>query len=94
MAISVVRLCAVAGALAALFNSEQGLGKEFLDGLHAIGYIFVPVAGIMASVPRLSQLVRTVAGPVYATMGADPAMAATTFLAVDMGGRSSTKADS
>lgn len=84
--ISVVMLCAVAGAIASLFDSEKGLGKEFLDGLHAIGYIFVPVAGIMASVPLLSQLVRTVAGPVYATMGADPAMAATTFIAVDMGG--------
>jgi ethanolamine transporter len=84
--ISVVMLCAVVGAIASLFDSEQGLGKEFLDGLHAIGYIFVPVAGIMAAVPLLSKLVSSVAGPVYATLGADPAMAATTFIAVDMGG--------
>jgi ethanolamine transporter len=84
--ISVVMLCAVAGAIASLFDSEKGLGKEFLDGLHAIGYIFVPVAGIMAAVPLLSKLVSAVAGPVYAAMGADPAMASTTFIAVDMGG--------
>ena len=84
--ISVVLCCAVAGAVASLFDSRQGLGKEFLDGLHAIGYIFVPVAGVMAAIPLLSQLVRAVAGPVYAAVGADPAMAATTFIAVDMGG--------
>lgn len=84
--ISVVLCCAVAGATASLFDGQHGLGKEFLDGLHSIGYIFVPVAGVMAAIPLLSQLVRVVAGPVYSGMGADPAMAATTFIAVDMGG--------
>src|SRR5260370_23841362 len=84
--ISVVMCCAVAGVVASMFDSEQGMGKEFLDGLHAIGYIFVPVAGIMAAIPLLSQLVRAVVGPVYSAVGADPAMAATTFIAVDMGG--------
>jgi len=84
--ISVIMCCAVAGAVASLFDGERGLGKEFLDGLHAIGYIFVPVAGVMAAIPLLSQLVRAVAGPTYAAVGADPSMAATTFIAVDMGG--------
>ena len=84
--ISLVMFCAVVGAMASLLDSEKGLGKEFLDGLHAIGYIFVPVAGIMAAVPLLSHLIRTLAGPVYSSIGADPAMAATTFIAVDMGG--------
>jgi ethanolamine transporter len=84
--ITVVMACAVAGALASLVDRERGLGKEFLDGLHAIGYIFVPVAGIMAAVPYLSRFVPDVFGPVFAAVGADPAMAATTFIAVDMGG--------
>lgn len=84
--ISVVLCCAVAGAIASVVDAQRGLGKEFLDGLHTIGYIFVPVAGVMAAIPLLSQLVRVVAGPVYSTLGADPAMAATTFIAVDMGG--------
>lgn len=84
--ISVVMCCAIAGALAAAVDSERGLGKEFLDGLHAIGYIFVPVAGIMAALPLLSKLVRLLAGPAYSAAGADPALAATTFIAVDMGG--------
>jgi ethanolamine transporter len=84
--ISIVMLCAVAGALASLRDDEKGLGKEFLEGLHAIGYIFIPVAGIMASIPFLSQLVQVVFGPTFAAIGADPAMAATSIIAVDMGG--------
>jgi ethanolamine transporter len=84
--ITVVLLCALAGAIAALFNEEKGLGKEFVEGLRAIGYIFIPVAGIMAAVPYLSQLLEAVVGPAFSQIGADPAMAATTVIAVDMGG--------
>jgi ethanolamine transporter len=49
--ISLVMACAAAGAVASPIDDEKGLGKEFLEGLDAIGYIFVPVAGIMASIP-------------------------------------------
>ncbi len=48
--------------------------------------IFIPVAGIMASIPFLSPAIETVCGPAFEMVGADPAMAATTFIAVDMGG--------
>ncbi len=84
--ITMVMACAAAGAIAAVRDDEKGLGKEFLEGLHAIGFIFVPVAGIMAAVPYLAQLIRVVLGPAFSAIGADPAMAATTFIAVDMGG--------
>lgn len=84
--IGVVLASALLGAIAACWDDEQGLGKEFLEGIYAIGYIFLPVAGIMASVPFLTMLVQRVFGPVFAAIGADPAMAATTFIAADMGG--------
>ena len=84
--ISIVLACAVAGAIAACKDDEKGLGKEFLEGIYAIGYIFLPVAGIMASIPFLTALIETVLKPIYVFIGADPAMAATTFIAVDMGG--------
>jgi ethanolamine transporter len=84
--ILVVMACAAAGAVASLRDSEEGLGREFLEGLRAIGYIFVPVAGIMASIPYLLYLVRAVVRPVFAALGADPAMAVTSVIAVDMGG--------
>lgn len=84
--IYIIMACAIAGAFAYLRNEEEGLGKEFVEGLYSIGPIFVPVAGIMASIPYLSAFIKTVFGPLFGTMGADPAIAATTFIAVDMGG--------
>lgn len=76
----------VAGAVAAIRDDEHGMGKEFKEGLHAIGPIFIPVAGIMASIPYLSEFIKAVIGPVFDLVGASPAMAATTVIAVDMGG--------
>ncbi|HSK99585.1 MAG TPA: ethanolamine utilization protein EutH [Rubrobacteraceae bacterium] len=76
----------VAGAVAAIRDDEHGMGREFKEGLHAIGPIFIPVAGIMASIPYLSRFIEAVVGPVFGLVGASPAMAATTVIAVDMGG--------
>lgn len=84
--IYIIMACAVAGAVASVRDPESGLGKEFVEGLYAIGPIFIPVAGIMASIPYLSEFIRIIAGPVFATVGADPAIAATSLIAVDMGG--------
>ncbi|MCP2251326.1 ethanolamine transporter [Prauserella aidingensis] len=76
----------VIGAVASIRDDEHGLGKEFKEGLHSIGAIFIPVAGIMAAIPYLSALVESVAGPLFDAIGADPAIAATSLIAVDMGG--------
>lgn len=84
--IYIVMACAIAGAIASLIDEERGLGKEFLEGFRAIGPIFIPVAGIMASIPYLSALIRDLLGPTFDALGADAAMAATTVIAVDMGG--------
>lgn len=86
LVIALVMACSFAGAVASLRDDRSPLGKEFIEGLHAIGPIFVPVAGIMASVPFLSQAVRSLLGPVYASIGADPALASTSLIATDMGG--------
>ncbi|WP_453990029.1 ethanolamine utilization protein EutH [Bacillus nitroreducens] len=84
--IYIIMLCAVAGAVAAIRNSDDGLGAQFMEGLHAVGHIFVPAAGIMASIPYLSWFIDKVFGPVFSAIGADPAIAATSILATDMGG--------
>lgn len=78
--------CAVAGAIASAIKPESELGQQFVAGVDSIGPIFLPVAGIMASAPYLTAFVKGVFGPTYGALGADPAMAATTFIAVDMGG--------
>mgnify|MGYP001298833537 CR=1 FL=1 len=88
----IIMACALAGAIASIFDSDKGLGREFLEGIYSIGPIFVPVAGIMASQPYLAQIISAVFGPTFASIGADPASAATTIIAVDMGGYQLAKA--
>ncbi|MBC2886313.1 ethanolamine utilization protein EutH [Ochrobactrum sp. CM-21-5] len=84
--IYIIMACAIAGAIASIRDNEKGLGKEFIEGLHSIGPIFIPVAGIMASIPFLSSFISTMVGPLFNALGADPALAATTIIAADMGG--------
>ena len=82
----IIMACALAGAVASAIKPESELGRQFVAGIDSIGPIFLPVAGIMASAPYLTAFVSTVFGPAYGALGADPAMAATTFIAIDMGG--------
>jgi len=80
------------GALAAIRDDRQGLGAEFVAGIQTIGQLFIPIAGVMASVPFLTVLIEKTAGPLFGALGADPAMAVTTMLSVDMGGYQLTHA--
>lgn len=82
----IIMVCAFLGALGAIRNPEVGIGKEFMDGMHTVGHIFVPAAGIMAAIPYLTVFINTFVSPFYEIIGADPAIAATAILASDMGG--------
>lgn len=84
--IYIIMACAVVGAFAAIYNPDEGLGKEFMEGIHSTGYIFVPAAGIMASIPYLTIVIENVFGPFFDILGSDPALAATFIIASDMGG--------
>lgn len=74
------------GAGAYISKPTSALGREFKEGILSIGHIFLPVAGVMTLVPVLVQIVNVTAAPVYAWFHADPALAAGTFIAGDMGG--------
>ena len=82
----IIMVCALAGAISSVIKPEGELGRQFVAGIDTIGPIFLPVAGIMASAPYLTTFITAVFGPAFNLVGADPAMAATTFIAVDMGG--------
>ena len=82
----IIMACAVAGAVASIVKENSELGNEFVEGINSVGPIFLPVAGIMAAAPFITAFVSSVFGPLFQAVGADPAMAATTFIAVDMGG--------
>lgn len=84
--IYIIMICAVIGAFGAIRNPEIGVGKEFMEGIFTIGPIFANSAGIMASIPFISKFIENVFGPFFNKIGADPAIAATSILATDMGG--------
>lgn len=84
--IYVIMACAVIGAIASILNAESELGKEFNAGIHSIGPIFIPVAGIMAAIPFISSFISQWIGPLFTAMGADPGIAGPIFIASDLGG--------
>lgn len=86
LVIYLIMISAFLGCAASIINEESELGNQFLAGVKSIGDIFLPVAGIMASAPYLTKIVHKIFGNIYSVFGADPSMAATTFIAVDMGG--------
>lgn len=53
--IYLIMLGAVLGALASILRPESGLGREFVNGIHAIGPVFLAQAGIMVAIPYLSR---------------------------------------
>ena len=77
---------AVLGALDRILGNRIGLGKEFEEGILAMGSLALAMVGIIALAPVLANLLRPVVVPVYGFLGADPAMFAGTILACDMGG--------
>lgn len=84
--IAVMAAFAVAGAIDRIFGNRWGLGKEFEEGILAMGSLALAMVGIVCLAPVLAGLLRPVIVPVFAFLGADPAMFAGTILACDMGG--------
>ncbi|WP_417142564.1 ethanolamine utilization protein EutH [Raoultibacter massiliensis] len=82
----IVMICAIVGCAASVIKPESELGQQWQFGIEAIGSLFLSVAGVWASIPYLKAFISAVFGPAYAAIGADPALAATTFIASDMGG--------
>lgn len=86
LVIGLIMVAAAAGCLASIFCKKSPLGEEFLKGVGTLGTLLIPVAGVMASMPFLCTFVLKVLGPFFSFFGADPAMAASTLIASDMGG--------
>lgn len=82
---------AVFGALDRIFGNQYGLGREFENGLQAMGSLMLAMAGIVTLAPILAAGLKPVVVPVFKFLGADPAMFAGSILACDMGGGSLAK---
>ena len=77
---------AVLGAIDRVFGNRWGLGKEFEEGILAMGSLALAMVGIVCLAPVLADVLKPVVVPVFGMLGADPAMFAGTILACDMGG--------
>ena len=84
--IAVMAVFAVLGALDRIFGNRLGLGREFENGILAMGSLAMAMIGIICLAPALASVLKPFVVPVYNFLGADGAMFAGTILACDMGG--------
>ena len=84
--IAVMAGFAALGAIDRIFGNRWGLGKEFEEGILAMGSLALAMVGIVSLAPVLANVLKPVVVPIYGFLGADPAMFAGTILACDMGG--------
>ena len=84
--IALMAVFAVLGAVDRLLGNPFGLGKEFEEGIQAMGSLAMAMLGIITLAPVLAAVLKPIVVPVFGLLGADPAMFAGTILACDMGG--------
>lgn len=84
--ICIMAIFAVLGGLDRIFGNRFGLGKEYEEGILAMGSLALAMVGVITLAPVLADVLMVAVGPVFRLLGADPAMLAGTVLACDMGG--------
>ena len=84
--IAVMAWFAILGAVDRIIGNRFGLGKEFEEGILAMGSLALAMVGIVSLAPVLASLLKPVVVPLFGFLGADPAMFAGSILACDMGG--------
>ena len=77
---------AALGALDRILGNRFGIGKEFEEGITAMGSLAMAMIGVITLAPVLAAVLRPVVVPVFSFLGADAAMFAGSILACDMGG--------
>lgn len=84
--IAIMAAFAVLGALDRIIGNRFGIGKEFEEGILAMGSLAMAMIGVITLAPVLAAILKPVVVPVFSFLGADPAMFAGSILACDMGG--------
>ena len=86
--IGIMAVFALLGALDRIAGNRLGLGKEFEEGILAMGSLALAMIGVITLAPVLAAVLKPVVVPLFSFLGADPAMFAGSILASDMGGGS------
>ncbi len=82
----VMAVFAVLGGLDRILGNRFGLGRQFEEGILAMGSLALAMVGVISLAPVLAAVLKPVVVPVFSFLGADAAMFAGTLLACDMGG--------
>ena len=82
----IIMICAVLGVIGAIKDEKNGIGKEFMTAFEQLGIIFIPFAGMLASMPYIEKFVIFIFGGIFEKIGADIAIAGALIMAPDMGG--------
>ena len=84
--IAVMAAFVALGALDRISGNRFGIGKEFEEGILAMGSLAMAMIGVICLAPVLAAVLKPVVVPVFGLLGADAAMFAGSILACDMGG--------
>lgn len=76
----------VIGVIDKIFQLNKGYGKAFDEGFLAMGPLALVMIGMIMASPVIADVAMPIVGPVFALLGADPAMISGMLLAIDMGG--------
>lgn len=81
----IMMVCCVIGGVAYAIDETSDLGSAFMEGLHVMANMFIPICGLMAAVPFVSDFIVQVIGPVFGLIGADPVVASAFVFPPDCG---------
>ncbi len=81
----IMMACLLAGCAAHLVKPESELGNKFVEGVSAIGPVFLQVGGIFAALPVISSFISKYLGSFFQSIGMDPSMAPNLILSADSG---------
>ena len=84
--IAVMAAFAGLGAVDRILGNKFGIGKQFEEGILAMGSLAMAMIGVITLAPVLSYVLKPVVVPLFSLLGADAAMFAGSILACDMGG--------
>lgn len=82
----IIMACCGIGAVATIVKEDSELARSFNDGIRAMASLFLPIVGLMVSVPYLVIGVEKYFGNFFRAIGADPAIAAAILIPSDCGG--------
>lgn len=81
----IIMACCAIGGLARIFKEDSELGQSFDEGIRTMATMFIPIVGLMVSVPYLKVGIPKLFGKLFNSFGADPVVASAMIMPPDCG---------